>query len=84
MKEKSFVIGLYAKEGRMGDYSGRDYPIKKMSHKHMEWLLSHSPYQNSFVRCSHECGQKKEAACAHRLSRHGNKTGFYSSKTCIR
>ncbi|MEC3609291.1 erythromycin esterase family protein [Bacillus glycinifermentans] len=84
MKEKSFVIGLYAKEGRMGDYSGRDYPIKKMSHKHMEWLLSHSPYQNSFVRCSHEWGQKKEAACAHRLSRHGNKTGFYSSKTCIR
>ncbi|QSB48963.1 erythromycin esterase family protein [Parageobacillus toebii] len=59
IKEKSFVLGLYAKEGKMLDYTGKEYPIKKTNKKHLESLLDHSPYQNSFIQCNGNWAQKK-------------------------
>jgi len=59
MKEDSFVIGLYAGEGRMGDNQGGDHPIKKVNKKHMEWLLSNSPHPNFFIPCASKWGGKK-------------------------
>ncbi|MGY0693958.1 erythromycin esterase family protein [Virgibacillus sp. FSP13] len=59
MKQDSFVIGLYAKEGKMKDYIGREYSIKKVNTKHLEWILSHSPHQNCFISCSLDWAQQK-------------------------
>lgn len=60
IKNNSFVLGLYAGKGKMGDYNGNDYPIKKPSKKNLEWLLSHSPYQNFFIKCNLNWGKKME------------------------
>ncbi|MCY7857198.1 erythromycin esterase family protein [Bacillus sonorensis] len=59
MKEDSFVIGFYAGEGRMGNHQGGDHPIKKVNKKHLEWLLSNSPYQNFFIPCTSRWGGNK-------------------------
>jgi len=59
MKEKSFVLGLYAKEGKMGDYKGDDYSIKKPNQKHLEWLLNHSAYENFYIPCEREWAHQK-------------------------
>lgn len=59
IKNDSFVLGLYAHKGKMGDYRGSDYPIKKANKKNLEWLLSHSSYQNFFIKTDLIWGQKK-------------------------
>lgn len=59
IQENSFVIGMYAHKGRMGDYRGTDYPIKKANKKNLEWLLSHSPCQNFFIKSNLSWGHKK-------------------------
>ncbi|MGE7675028.1 erythromycin esterase family protein [Lysinibacillus sp. NPDC094403] len=58
IKDDSLVLGLYAHKGRMGDYNGSDYPIKKSRKKNLEWLLSHSPYEKFFIKCNLNWGQK--------------------------
>lgn len=58
IKNDSFVLGLYAHKGKMGDYRGSDYPIKKANKKNLEWLLSHSSYQNFFIKTDLIWGQK--------------------------
>lgn len=59
IKDNSFVLGLYAHKGRIGDYRGGDYPIKKTGKKNLEWLLSHSPYKNFFIESNLNWGQIK-------------------------
>jgi erythromycin esterase len=59
MKEDSFVFGLYAKEGNMGDYEGNEYPIKKPGKKHLEWLLHHTPYPNCYITSGLKWGESK-------------------------
>ncbi|UAC50086.1 erythromycin esterase family protein [Bacillus aquiflavi] len=59
IKETSYVLGLYAKEGQMIDDDEHHYPIKKASKKHLEWLLNHTPHQNCFIQCGLKWGQTK-------------------------
>jgi erythromycin esterase len=59
VKNESFVMALYAHNGEMSDQMGNAYSIKKSTRKHMEWLLNHAPYQNSFMSSQLEWGEHK-------------------------
>ncbi|WP_090869743.1 erythromycin esterase family protein [Oceanobacillus limi] len=77
MKQDSFVVGFYAKDGEMGDYNGQPYPIRKSNKKHLESILSHSPYDNCFIPCEGlDWGRKKWKA----FEGGGMKTSFIPSE----